>query len=198
MEMKAASIGRSKSVIKAITVQPRDMDRMLRKLDMIFRKYERRLFSTEGASGGRKWKALSPAYAKWKRRHARGRKIMVLGKREGKSLRKSLTMVGGDHTARWTISLTGGIPTFFLGTQDILAAWHINPAVLGIVNDAYNPNMPHRDTLQMKPAQRNELLKVLSDYYTKVIMPRFHRAMISAMKRKVAALNRRGMPKKGK
>lgn len=35
-------------------------------------------YTTEGASTGRAWERLSPGYAKWKRRHFPGRKILVL------------------------------------------------------------------------------------------------------------------------
>ena len=51
------------------------------------------LFNAEGARGGDKWVALSPAYKVWKDAHFPGRPILY---RTG-ALRQSLINKGGDH-----------------------------------------------------------------------------------------------------
>lgn len=55
-------------------------------IEHIFYAAEKRLFESEGASGGERWKPLSAAYARWKRLRFPGRPILV---RTG-SLKRSL------------------------------------------------------------------------------------------------------------
>ena len=57
-----------------------------------FRAQEKAQFKTEGAEGGEKWKALSPAYAGWKEAHYPGKPIL---QRTG-ALEASLTKEGAD------------------------------------------------------------------------------------------------------
>jgi hypothetical protein len=64
------------------------MSRAFEKIKKLFWRYEAQTFSSSGAvTKSGKWKALSPAYRKWKRKHFPGRGIMVL---HG-ALRSSLT-----------------------------------------------------------------------------------------------------------
>lgn len=61
-----------------------------------FIQLEIKLFDTEGASGGNKWKALDPVYVKEKKRRGASTKILI----EWGDLRKSLTQPGGDMVVR--------------------------------------------------------------------------------------------------
>jgi len=89
----------------------------LEEMGIEFRKQERRIFSSEGSSGGGRWQSLSPSYAKRKRRLRPGRKILVW---DG-DLRKSLTRRGGEHiqrsyrSRRWVLSV---------GTSNRVAEYH--------------------------------------------------------------------------
>lgn len=162
---------KAKRVSQITGLKQIDMNRMARDIDKLFRKNERRLFSTEGASGGEKWEALSPRYGAWKRRVARGRKILVLGRRsklfKGQkvstgSIRESLTKAGHpDHIARGHLATSKiASPFVEVGTRDDVAPYHINPSVVGLPNAKYNKNLPHRDPLQHTATQGSEYLQV--------------------------------------
>jgi phage gpG-like protein len=112
----------------------RDMATMTAQVDTRFTAHERTLFASEGASGGPRWPALSPAYAKAKRRRFPGRKIMT---RTGE-LRNSLTRKADPkHVAYSTLRPRAQI---HVGTSDAKAAYHVGPLK--------NPLLPERDTLQ--------------------------------------------------
>ncbi len=136
-----------------LVLNQKDMNTMARRVDIKFRPNERKLFSTQGASGGRRWKPLSPAYKKWKRKKRPGRKIMTF---DGK-LRDSLTKKGFLHVAIGFLRRNKGF--IQVGTHDIKAAWHGPP------NRLKNPVLPTRDVLQQTPAQidqyRQEIWKVM-------------------------------------
>jgi len=59
-------------------------------IEQIFYRIELEQFDSEGARGGGKWQALSPAYRKWKQVHYPGRPILV---RTGR-LKRSLSVIG--------------------------------------------------------------------------------------------------------
>lgn len=141
-------------------------------VDQRFREFIRRLFATEGASSGRGWPALSPAYAAWKRRHYPGRKIMVLTGR----LRRSLTERGhAEHVARF-----GREPEPFVqvGTAVEYAAFHA-PAPPGGPN-LKNPGLPDRDTLDLAPEQAAELVEIWRRYLVEVKIPRIFAVLRAA------------------
>lgn len=140
-----------------LVINQKDMNKMAKRVDIKFRANERRLFSTQGSSGGRRWKPLNPGYRKWKRKKRPGRKIMTF---DGK-LRDSLTKKGFLHVAIGFMKrgLFGRKGFIQVGTHDIKAAWHGPP------NRLKNSILPTRDVLQQTPQQidqyRQEIWKVM-------------------------------------
>jgi phage gpG-like protein len=131
----------------------RDMREIRDALDIEFTKQRKRTFATEGAAGGEKWDALSPAYAKWKQKKKPGRKIMQFS---GK-LRKSLVNRNDPgHVATYRKKPR---PVVTLGTHNIVAAYHAPKHLAGALA---NPNVPVRDVMQHSNRQEAKLLKVLA------------------------------------
>ncbi len=125
-----------------LTLQQRDLAKMAKRVGIRFRKNERRLFATQGGSGGPKWPKLSPAYKKRKRKLRPGKKIMVFDGR----LRESLTKrnSGGYREAGiWR----KGLSLIIVGTKDPKAAWHGPP------NSRKNKRLPVRNVIQHTPRQ---------------------------------------------
>lgn len=135
---------------KVVEMTRGDLSKMTTQMDILFRKNEKRLFNTEGSSGGRKWPKLSPRYKKQKRKKFPGRKIMVATGR----LRKGLTVKSHpDHIARHTKD------SIKIGVANVLPAYH------GSVKGRKNPRLPKRDVFQMTPKQRRSYYRVLFDRY---------------------------------
>lgn len=145
---------------------------ILRSLDSLFVREEKKLFSSEGSSGGSKWKALDPAYAKQKKRALGGALRQMrsenrsIGRMTGrrprtpslKSANKILQFTGEmadsfrklkhpDHVA--TFSLRPRI-LFKLGSRNELAQYHAEG----------RPPMPRRDPLQMTGGTRSKYFKL--------------------------------------
>lgn len=157
---------RIKSLEQALRLTATDMQAMLTPVDTKFRTLERRLFATEGASGGARWRRLSPKYAKQKRRTHPGRKVM----QKTGGLRRSLTQKGADHVARYTLSASRA--RLKVGTTNVLAAYH------GAAGAAYrNPRLPKRDVMQMTPQQRRLYYKIVKDYLVDVKLKRAMKAL---------------------
>jgi len=129
-----------------------DMTKLTADMDTLFVKNERRLFDTEGASGGVKWKKLKKATRDAKKRRGQSLKIM---QRTGE-LRKGLSVkTHPDHVAKW--SMAGSRHARIrIGVQSILPVYH--GAVRG---RRKNPKLPRRSVFQMKPAQRRGYYKIL-------------------------------------
>ncbi len=146
-----------------------DMKKLTAAVDSLFVKNEKRLFSTEGASGGLKWKPLKKATldAKKRSRSARSKikkrasgaplrpavslKIM---QRTGE-LRKGLSTKGHpDHVAKW--ANLGSNAIIGIGVRNILPVYH--GAVRG---RRKNPRLPRRSVFQMKPQQRKGYYAIL-------------------------------------
>ena len=134
---------------KIVIMNRDDMKKMTFSMDTLFIKNERRLFATEGSSGGVKWKKLSKAYSKAKRSDPkRSNKIMQSSGR----LRRGLAVKGDkDHVAR-SIGLTAMV----FGVKNILPVYH--GAVRG---SRKNPKLPRRSVFQMKPKQRRGYYQIL-------------------------------------
>ena len=95
----------------------REMKVMTTEVDKQFRKNMKRLFATEGASGGKRWKRLTPKYAKRKRKKRRGRKILVYNR----DMRDSITNAGHrDHVAEFSLNP----PYVEVGTNSDIARYH--------------------------------------------------------------------------
>ena len=109
---------RIKSLEDLAKLDRRDMETMTKAIDSQFRSDERRLFATEGASGGKRWPKLSPAYARRKKKKYPGRKILV---RKG-PLRKSLTTKNAEHIAEWSLQPRA---TITVGTKNPLGRFHV-------------------------------------------------------------------------
>src|SRR5262245_53623171 len=76
--------------IDRISDQVSDFRPVWPEIEQVFYRIELEQFGSEGARGGSKWKALSPAYKKWKEVHFPGRPILV---RDGR-LKRSLSVIG--------------------------------------------------------------------------------------------------------
>ena len=110
-------------------------------VDKRFRKHEKRLFATEGASGGTRWQALSDAYRKWKARKFPGRKILtLLG-----DMRDAFTKAGGDHVSR--SFRTGGEWKIQVGANTEKGFWHATGA----------GNLPVRPPIQTTESQAEQI-----------------------------------------
>jgi len=120
-----------------------DLNPMLRDVDKMFARNMRRLFSTQGGSGGPEWQALSPRYKAWKDRAFPGRKILSL---RGKLRRSLASRSSTDHVARWTLKPRARL---IVGTSVRYAAYHA-PGGL------HNPKLPVRDPLQHTAPQSRE------------------------------------------
>jgi len=121
-----------------------DMKQLTALVDALFVKNEKRLFTTEGSSGGVKWKKLKKATRDAKKRAGLSQKIM---QRTGE-LRKGLSVKGHpDHVAKW-FGL-GDKARIQIGVRNILPVYH--GAVRG---RRKNPRLPRRSVFQMKPRQR--------------------------------------------
>ena len=145
-----------KSFKEAMEMTVRDMKRMTTQVDRRFRENEKRLFASEGRSGGRAWKRLSPAYAKAKRKAVGSRKIM---QRTG-TLRRGLTQKSHpDHIARFVGTKDGRIK---VGVQNIVAAYH------GAAKGRQNPRLPKRNVMQMTAKQRRRYFRIVSDYLVNI------------------------------
>jgi len=141
-------------MMAAVQWQATELEKVSNKINSAFMRNEKKLFASEGVSGGSKWKALSPRYAAAKRRKFGKKKIMV---RTG-TLRRSLTTKASSHIIRYTMDPN----TIEFGTKIGYAAYHIKKKG----NPHYNPRLPHRDTLQHRRKQVNEYRQVIWDYIT--------------------------------
>ncbi len=133
---------RIKKLKELMALDAKTMAAIARDIDIQFVKNERRLFATEGASGGPKWITYqSVPYERFKKRVRPGRKLMVF---DG-DLRKTLTNRNAPgHALSWTLKPR---PSVSVGTNDIKAAWHGPKAG----NPLANPRLPVRDVLQHTP-----------------------------------------------
>lgn len=111
-------------------------------IEQVFYRIELEQFNSEGARGGQRWQALSPAYRQWKEKHFPGRPILV---RTG-TLKRSLTVIGttGSESIRESdeMSLT-------LGSRVPYAIYH----------QRGTSRMPARPPMQI---QRNDMGKIVS------------------------------------
>ena len=124
----------------------RDMAKLRDRIDVKFRGFMRSQFSTQGASGGEPWQALSPKYEKWKKRKHPGKKIMAL---TGKT-RKSLTSkTNADHVAIYRLKPR---PAVEVGTS------HKTPAYHSPFSPLKNPRLPDRDVIQTTATQDTLLI----------------------------------------
>ena len=161
----------------------KDMKQLTTKIDARFRANERELFSTEGSSGGVKWRPLKAATLAAKKRRAAGvRGIRKRGfsiplastslkimQRTGE-LRKGLTRKSHpDHVVRWVLS--AGVTTISIGVKSPLPVYH--GAVRG---RARNSKLPRRSVFQMKPRQRRGYYEFIFERFD-LKRRQWHRAM---------------------
>ncbi len=141
-----------KSFDEAMKLTVADMKKMTAKVDTLFVRTEKRLFATEGASGGRPWKKLKKATRDAKRRAGLSKKIM---QRTGE-LRRGLTVKGHpDHVAKW--ANLGSDARIEMGVQSILPVYH------GAVRGQRNPRLPRRSVFQITAPQRRAYFQVVTD-----------------------------------
>lgn len=120
---------------------PEDMRPVWDELQKSFEKNERKLFATEGASGGAAWAPLSPKYAAWKMQHYPGKPIL---EREG-DLKESLTNLNSSGSI-----LVKEMNYAIFGTAVDYARFH-----------AQGVGVPQRPPVQMTEAQRRNWLKII-------------------------------------
>jgi phage gpG-like protein len=161
---------RLKTLHQAMQLDRREMDTMKDWIDTEFTQYEKRLFSTEGAAGGSRWPALSPAYAKAKQRRFPGRKIM---QRSGKLRRSLVNKRDAAHVAKALLKPRRAIE---VGTRNETAAFHISGSALK------NPRVPHRDVMQYGPRQAARYAKAITTYLKDIKLPRVEK-ILAAWKR---------------
>jgi phage gpG-like protein len=149
----------------ALRLDQSDMQEILRLVDDRFVTNERRLFATEGSSGGSKWAPLDPKYKKAKQKKFPGRKVMS---RSG-ALRKSLTNKGDtDHVATYQMTKPQAV---MVGTKNKVAAYHIK--------GRHNKGQPKhtRDTLQHTEQQKRALTGEVRRFLIDTKLERVRRAM---------------------
>lgn len=109
-----------------------------------FRKVERELFASEGASGrSGKWKALKPKYAAQKRKRWGDKGIL----QASGAMFRSLTSEGGDHVFRESAQ------EMVIGTRDAKAGYHYRG----------NRNLPQRKPIDPTPEQERQMLQPVRD-----------------------------------
>ena len=132
---------------EALKMKTSDLKKMSVQMDRVFVKNEKRLFASEGSSGGSKWKPLSAAYAKAKKKRFPGAKIM----QRSRTLKRGLTVLSHpDHVVRIHNSVFR--QSIGLGTTNIVAKYH--GALKG--GAGMNTRLPRRNVLQMTTKQRDE------------------------------------------
>ena len=154
---------------RTLELDKRAMEDVLDVCGVVFRQAERKLFRTEGESGGSRWKALSPAYAAYKTRFLKGalkelrRETAAVNKLTGKSRRtpglktvnKILQLSGDmrdsfisrahpDHIET-TYRLRTSVWKVQLGSQHRLAKYHAS-------GREHNPGLPVREPVQVSDA----------------------------------------------
>lgn len=154
---------RVRDLRRMLQLDTHDMRVMAGLCDTRFRSNEAKLFASEGSSGGERWRALSTAYAKQKRRRFPGRKILA----QSGSLRRSLTNLGADHWARWVLK---PVAVITLGTLHPVAVYHAP-------GPRHNSALPVRDPIQHTPGQMHEYLGVIRAYFTREKLARATRAL---------------------
>lgn len=147
----------------ALDIQPPELKKMAELCDVAFLAHEKKLFASEGASGGERWNPLSEQYRRWKKRHYPGRKILSL---TGK-LRKSLTQMEKTNPDHIGYGAFEPLPTINLGTSDKKAAWHYEG----------NAHLPKRDPIQHKTSDEQRYLDLLSGYMIDVKLKRVARQL---------------------
>ena len=153
-----------------------NMNTMTASVDKQFRVNEKRLFATEGGSGGQKWKPLKKATKDAKKRLGLSSRIM---QRTG-NLRKGLTQKNHpDHVARHANK------QIKVGVQSPLPVYH--GAVRSIPK---NPRLPRRSVFQMTAPQRRGYYKIVSDYIINVKLRRILRAKLDQGKAQLIAATR--------
>ncbi len=198
---------RIKDLPQMLQLDAADMRRLTLALDRQFVKNEKRLFASEGASGGGRWAPLSPDYAERKTRMLKGalselrqtrRKERGAGLRRRKSgggvprlgtvdriLQLSGSMADSlrerndsDHVAEWKLRTSVG--TIRLGTKHELAAYHAGGGSLfstGGRSGASVGGLPVRDPIQMTTSQGKQFEQIVSKDLRKNKLGRMTRAL---------------------
>ena len=181
---------------KFLKLDRKDLMEILKPFDERFRRDEKRLFGSEGRTGGATWKPLSPEYAKAKAgRFGKGRKGAKIFRSKTRTvrttggvfkitsqrilqatgkLRRSLTMKRGRHLA--FVSMNP--PSLTVGAQSRIGGFH----------QAGAGKLPKRDPMQQTTGQQKRLHKVVKDWLVNVKLKRFQDALLQASK----TLARRG------
>lgn len=129
-----------------------EIKKLAAQIDYRFRKHETEVFQQGGTPGGSRFVPLSAKYAKWKKRHFPGKKILSL---TGK-LKKSLANKGPQHVA---FGIVQPRPSVTIGTRNRLAAFH-GPGRL------HNKNLPVRDAMLHKPRNEAKYFDIVAEFLT--------------------------------
>jgi hypothetical protein len=150
---------RVKRLEELVKLKKADYTKLGKAVDKVFVANERKLFATEGVSGGSKWQKLSDDYLTRKRRHYKTQKILTM---KG-DMRKALT--GKNHPDHWRMAykVQTGLIRVEVGIVDDLR----NPIVQRTKAHAIGAHpLPRRDPLQHTDAQHKEMLKAAMGVYT--------------------------------
>lgn len=140
-------------IAKEIKFDLPEWTRVAEKVDRAFARDSRRLFATEGRSGGAKWRKLSDAYAKAKRKTHPGRKILT---RDGE-LRDSLGHVGNENH-----SLKFGLrprPFIDVGTEIPYAVYH----------QKGSGRLPKRNPIQRTRRQAQKYAEIIKEAHDRLV-----------------------------
>jgi phage gpG-like protein len=138
-------------VFELVRFRPEDMDKMVRSVDLKFTRMMRRLYATEGASGGARWEPLSARYARQKVLDGFSGGILT---RTG-GLRRTLQNYGNpQHVARWQ------------GTSMVFGTTHR----LASIHDRGVPGrLPARTPIQLTMRQRTRLAEAIREQYGDIV-----------------------------
>ena len=150
---------RFRTISRLMDLDRKDLGEILKAVDFQFRENERRLFATEGTSGGSKWQRLSSKYAAIKARRFPGRKILAA---RG-TLRKDLTTKSGRHLA--FVSMKP--PSVTVGADNEIGRHHSR----GLAP------LPRRNPIQMTNRQRKRFHAIVKRWLTDVKLGRVKRAL---------------------
>lgn len=185
---------RVKTLSQSFRFDDNEARALLRELDTAFRKLERRLFKTEGVSGGRGWKPLSDRYARWKTRMLKGTlRELRRENRQVSRLRGKRARTPSLGSVDKILQLSGQMKDSFINKSDPehIAQYRLRPSVAFTMGSS-NPIAPYhgsrdsrrvipfRDPIKMTTRQRTQLINLARRRYVAKIR-RIEKAMRKLM-----------------
>jgi hypothetical protein len=184
---------------RTLELDKQAMEDVLEACGVVFRRAERKLFQSEGASGGRKWKPLDPKYERWKTRFLRGalkemrRENTQIARMTGRrtrtpgmktanrilqlsgDMRDSFTNQGHEDHIEKTYRLRENVWKVEMGSKHELAKYHAG-------GNQHNTDLPVREPVMVTDKDRES--------YRRVIW----RAFVPHVSRRIRAFAQLGFP----